>query len=132
MALNSNPKGSRATKKDDYRCLNARKTNQKKFPNGFIYFLRIAGHDLYKIGASHNPERRIRDISSAMPFNIEVIKMQHFDSIYEIETSLHDEIKDHYVKSEWFMLTPEKAAEILNKIEQKNIKIIEHQYLIAV
>ena len=119
-----NPKGSRASNMKDYRISNARDVNKKRFPNGCLYIIHLEGTDYYKIGVSQNPERRIRDLQSATPFNIISLYCEYYRGVYEIEECIHELIKENYVKSEWFKLEFEQVYDLLKKIsEDKTIKL---------
>ena len=118
MAYSANVKGSRANSVDDYRKLNAKKTNEAKYPDSSIYVIRICDSNFYKIGVSQNIARRHRDIESAMPFNIEVLKVEKAKNAYELEEGLHNYFSDKFVKSEWFNLSDKDYMNCLNIINK--------------
>lgn len=115
---NSNPLGNRARELDDYRILNARKSNCKKYPIANIYLMNIIGMNYYKIGVSQNIIRRHRDLESAMPFNIKILQNKKVDSPYDLEHKIHSEFSEKYVKSEWFKLNKSDVNRIIDIIEE--------------
>lgn len=94
---------------------NARKSNSKLRPDGFIYIVKLKGFDIYKIGVSAKPQRRIKDIDSNSPFGINVICLKFFKNVYNFEECIHDSFKDCIMRKEWF------------KIDSKSIKILIKQ-----
>lgn len=116
--------GEKSSGFDDYRIKNANTSNAKRFPNGYIYILNIENTDYYKFGVSQNPSRRIRDLSNATPFILNLIFSCSFLNVYNIESRIHKRIKDFYVKSEWFKM--EKAL-VNNIIEDLKLLSIVDQ-----
>lgn len=104
-----------------YRSQNARKTNIKKFKGKLlsIYVLNIVGTNYYKIGVSNKPNRRIRDLKSATPFNIDTLYCNEYEEAYELENEIHQKIRDSYIKSEWFELSPAQVAEVIFNLTLK-------------
>ena len=83
----------------------ARNLNKSKRPDGFIYILKLKGFDLYKIGVSANPKRRIYDIDSNSPFGVKEICVLFFKNVYEIEECVHDNFKSSLKRKEWFEMS---------------------------
>ena len=92
---------------EQYRIDNARKVNQKRFglhPNSSVYFIKIKDTNYYKIGVSQNIKRRIRDIRSFIPFEIELINIVKTNIAYDVEYELMKSFKQYQMKGEWFDL----------------------------
>jgi hypothetical protein len=66
---------------------------------GWLYLMRAG--DLFKIGKTKNPKRRIRDAHTWSP-DIEVIAMKPFWNISELERMIHEGLSDCWHKGEWF------------------------------
>jgi Meiotically up-regulated gene 113 len=66
---------------------------------GWLYLMRAG--DLFKIGKTMNPKRRIRDALTWSP-DIEVIAMKPFWNISELERRIHEGLSDCWHKGEWF------------------------------
>jgi len=111
----ANVLGSRAKKLNDYRRDNARKVNQVKFPNSSIYIIKSKDDNIYKIGVSSNPSRRLKDIEAILPFDIETILVKKVNQAYDLEFIIHNYLKEHHLKGEWFKL--QSIKEIINIIE---------------
>jgi len=119
------PQCIKSTKIDDYRILNAKSVNAKRFPDGYIYFIHLHETDLYKIGVSQKPYRRVRDIESSNPHEVLMLALKYYENAYEIETKMHESIKEYYVRHEWFKLPFNIASDIFFKI--KGIESKEEQ-----
>lgn len=100
----ANKKGSKAILLNDYRIENAKKINSLKFPDSNIYILNIENTNLYKIGVSQNINRRLKDISNSMPFNVNLIFSLNVKNTYDLESKLHNMYSEFYIKNEWFEL----------------------------
>lgn len=88
--------------KEDYRRQNARKVNKSKNPNGFLYILWNESLNLIKIGVSNSPKRRIRDIKSYSPFDLDLVLLKYYEDVYSLEKMVHDKWQNNRIKGEWF------------------------------
>lgn len=100
----------------------ARELNKSKRPDGFIYVLKLKGFDLYKIGVSANPKRRIYDIDSHSPFGTEIILLLFFKNVYEMEECIHDSFKLNHKRKEWFEIHPEDIVILKKQLQAFNKK----------
>jgi len=106
------------SKKETYRTENARKSNSKRFPNGYLYILAIKEHDLYKVGVSQKPKRRIRDIKGVLPYDSEVIFLRHYKNVYNLEKLVHKTLSINQKKKEWFQLHEEDVNGLKKILEE--------------
>ena len=97
-------------------------SNRKRFPDGFIYLIKISNQDIYKLGVSNNPKRRICDIDTYLPFDLEILSIHYFKNVYDIEGLISDKIKDFSLRREWYSMPIEEAKKIM--IELHNLNII--------
>ena len=97
--------------------LNARKVNSNKNPNGYIYIIKLKGFDLYKIGVSNNPKRRIYDIDSSSPFGVDLIGTYFFVNVYNMEECIHDSFKKNKFRKEWFKIHHEDIFVLKNQLK---------------
>lgn len=119
MSSNGNQKGSRATNLDDYRRINAKRTNILKFGDiSSIYILEILHQDIYKIGVSNKPDRRIRDIQSVLPYESKCLFKLKVNKAYDLESIIHNQYIDLSVKGEWFKLSKSQVIEIITKVKE--------------
>ena len=98
------------------------KNNKEKNPNGYIYFIRCVKTDFYKLGVSKNPKRRICDIDSYLPFDLEILSLHFFKDVYEVEEKTSNLLKDHKIRREWYNLDIEKAKDIIITLHNLNIE----------
>lgn len=97
--------------------------NKKRFPDGYIYLIKIDGQPLYKIGVSRNVKRRIQDISSYLPYDLQILSIHYFKDVYDLEESLSKEYKQFIERKEWYRFTVEQAKEIMIKLHNLNVVI---------
>lgn len=98
-------------------------TNKKRFPNGYIYFIRCENTNFYKLGVSRNPKRRICDIDSYLPFNLEILSIHYFENVYDVEEQFSKKIQYNNIRREWYNLEIEEAKNIM--IELHNLNTIK-------
>lgn len=96
--------------------------NKRNNPNGYIYFIKLSGHDLYKIGVSNKPERRLKDIDSYLPFDMEILSIHRLNNVYEIEEHFSKTFAGAKVRREWYSLDKETAKEIMIELYNINLK----------
>lgn len=98
-----------------YRAYERFKPLSLKFPlahDGYVYLFQLStGH--YKIGFSNNPQRRGREITSGLPFSIELLHQIQSNQIACLEYELHVRYADkRHGDTEWFSLTDAEVLEI--------------------
>lgn len=65
----------------------------------------------YKIGFSNNPKRRLKDLQTGHPnqLTIHYIEAIPKDQVKSIEKSIHEVLRPHREKGEWFNLELHEA-----------------------
>ena len=77
---------------------------------GYVYLLQAGPY--YKIGASTNVKRRIRQLATLPPFNLHLLCTLHTDDMYGLEQGLHERFAAKRVNGEWFELDQEDVGYI--------------------
>lgn len=85
-------------------------TKDSEAKKGYVYLLQSG--PFYKIGVSTNVKRRVRELSTLPPFNINVICTIPSENRYELEGNLHTRFSDKHINGEWFELEPSDVAYI--------------------
>lgn len=99
-------------------------TNRRKFPDGYIYFIKLDDHNVYKIGVSQNPKRRLADIDSYLPFDFTILSLHYFKNVYDIEDMVLAMLKNNKLKREWVTLDVETGTDIMAFLH--NLKVKEY------
>jgi|AntAceMinimDraft_6_1070360.scaffolds.fasta_scaffold64777_1 hypothetical protein len=107
-------------KKRDYSGIDS--VNKNKNPNGYIYFIRCEGTNFCKIGVSRNPKRRITDIDSYVPFNLEILSIHFMNNVYDIESNLKTAFIKHRVRREWYSFNNKQCADIMIDLHNQAVK----------
>ena len=68
--------------------------------------------NLFKIGKTKNPPRRIRDAKTWLP-NIEVIAIKPFWNVSALERKLHEGLANYWHEGEWFEFPDADLCEFL-------------------
>ena len=83
---------------------------------------------MVKIGRSHSPEDRARDLAAAHPF--EIIVCSSYGKWGGLEKKIHYKLKHRRVDGgrgrEWFNVTPEQAAILISAV------IMEHEIMASI
>lgn len=109
---------SKTLTKEDYRRDNARKTNHKNNPNGYLYILYYEYLDLFKVGVSNNPKRRIRDIKAHSPFDLKPIFIKNYEDVYKLEKMVHNRWNHNRIKGEWFQGYKEDIEDMIKLLNE--------------
>ena len=99
-----------------------RKLAASKIDIGYIYLINIIGTNKYKIGVTTNPKRRLRDISSMLPYELNVLALNQINNPYVFEQELLDEFDDCLIKNEWFSLSLDKVKYIMITLHNRQVK----------
>jgi hypothetical protein len=75
---------------------------------GWVYLLRSGQH--FKIGRSETLERRIKQISIALPETVTLVHAIQTDDTTGIEAYWHQRFMNRRANGEWFALTPRDVA----------------------
>jgi len=70
---------------------------------GFVYLLKAGPY--YKIGVSTNVDKRIEQLATLPPFDIELVHTTYDTDMYALEKDLHNLYADKRKNGEWFELT---------------------------
>lgn len=89
---------------------------------GYVYLLNIQGTTKYKIGVSISPKKRIADIASVIPYQLEVLALNQINNPYEFEQSLIDEFKHKLIRNEWFNLSIDEVKYIMVVLHNQQVK----------
>lgn len=80
-----------------------------------VYFIEHE-HGLIKIGVSDNPQQRLQQIESIIPYSVELIISFESEEAYFCEQALHKIFQERKVKGEWFNI----SKDIISSIESIN------------
>ena len=76
--------------------------SQPKTQAGFVYLLKSGPY--YKIGVSTNVDKRIEQLATLPPFDIELVHTTYDTDMYALEKDLHNLYADKRKNGEWFEL----------------------------
>jgi hypothetical protein len=95
------------------------KTNEDdKNQIGFVYFIRISGTHMVKIGYTcRNIHLRLSQLQVANPQDLEVLITIRTKMFKEMERSLHQKFHTSRVRGEWFVLLDEDIENCFNEIK---------------
>ena len=97
-------------------------SNKRKNVNGYIYFIKSENSNFYKLGVSSNPKRRLADIDSYLPFNLEILSLHYFLNVYDVEEYFQEKYSNYKIRREWYNLTTDEASNIMIELHNLNVK----------
>ena len=77
-----------------------------------VYLIQMGEDDVYKIGISNAPGKRLRSLNTSSPFDLRLVHQFVADPAEEAEAQLHRRFATHQMSGEWFRLTSEQVADI--------------------
>ena len=81
-----------------------------KYPSGYVYILQAANRQVYKIGITDNPKRRMKVYTNSRKkpsYSVEFIAFQFYEDYQTAENYWHRYFSSRHLIGEWFLLTPE-------------------------
>jgi hypothetical protein len=85
----------------------SKRHNTLRIDEGYVYLIRAMGENLYKIGKSTNPEKRVQSIIGGLPMKAEAIHIAWFEDHSYAEQMFHDTFSKTRKNGEWFILEDE-------------------------
>lgn len=99
----SNERRSLKWNRHRFKAVESEIIKEKESKVGFIYILYGGGY--YKIGLTNDIDRRLAQISPALPFTVELVHTIKTDDMVRIEHFLHEKFADKRANGEWFSLS---------------------------
>lgn len=100
----------------------------------YVYLIQLEGLEIFKIGFSNNPKKRIKSLQTGNPYKLILVDSYLSNRYTQIEGSLHRRFnlqkidEDEYkLQGEFFQLdkkTAQNFKELCEKIDN-NLKVIE-------
>ena len=72
--------------------------------DGVVYFLRLEGTPMVKVGFSTNLNQRISTLQTACPWKLQLEFIYRTPHYAQLEKTIHRELKSSHVRGEWFHL----------------------------
>lgn len=82
-----------------------------------LYVIGSDEFDPVKIGVTSNVFNRVTQLQAGNPFLLKVFLQVDHDRAFLLEKYIHQSLKEHNLRGEWFLISPDK---------QKTLKIIQH------
>lgn len=80
-----------------------------------VYIISATGSGLLKVGVSHNPNGRMRTLSTSLPYKLKVERTWPRTDAYQIEGATHDILAEHRLNGEWFNVTLDQAVKAVER-----------------
>lgn len=79
---------------------------------GYVYLIRPAGHNVYKIGCAKDVKSRMRRLQRGHEYTLECVAKIWHRNYTALETQLHRRFAGYCLNNEWFAL-PDSAVEFI-------------------
>ena len=84
--------------------------------SGYVYLIGSPVFHWYKIGKSHVPAIRIKDLGILLPFKVEVVAVWKSDNYHNLERTLHEQCSACRINGEWFRFTDKQISDLLLEV----------------
>lgn len=100
----------------------------------FIYLIHAEGTNLYKIGISNNPEKRLKSLQTANPYSLKLIFSIKVKNAFDVEKILHRTFSycklnenSEEIIGEWFNLSLDDISSFKEqcKLIELNVEFIK-------
>ena len=81
----------------------------------YLYLIHAKTTTWYKIGVTGNIDKRLAQLQTSTPLDLEVIAHCVCHNAYGAEAYLHEQYKDNKVKGEWFSLSEDEITTLINQ-----------------
>lgn len=103
------PKKRRKSKAASKRAASSKLVEPKTPVEGVVYMLQAGQH--FKIGKSVNPNKRIGQLKTQLPYAVTVVHTIRAANPAQVESHWHRRFASKRLNGEWFDLTPEEVTE---------------------
>ncbi len=90
----------------------------------FVYLIQAGATTNYKIGISHNPQKRLANIQTSHYERLKILTTNSFDNRFitlAVEEELHQKYKNFNTVGEWFKFDIETISEVKKTIEDYQV-----------
>lgn len=84
---------------------------------GFVYIIKMAGTNMYKVGISKDPEARLGQLQIGNPFKLTIVNRFSDSKPKLLEHVLHLVLSDKNKRGEWFELTKSEYKTLVLNIK---------------
>ena len=85
----------------------------------YIYVIRYAKTNQYKIGIAHTPTTRLQQLQTACPLKLELvltIGVKNKAEAHTLERKIHKKLFPYLLHNEWFEVPKDKLSEATSSI----------------
>lgn len=86
----------------------------------YVYFVKST-NNLIKIGSTTNVERRLKQLQTGSPGELELLGYIETEDSYALESKLHEEYKTLRVSGEWFNIPVKQVEELIDKYNDSKL-----------
>lgn len=103
------------------------------YETGYVYVIEAVGSNYFKIGKSINPDKRILQIATKMPFPLRFVRIWQSCFMSLSEKTLHKDWEEFRVNGEWFEFDEECLCSLLgscssNRVRYSYCQIVNSMY----
>lgn len=94
-----------------------------EFDDRYVYVISCLGSspEICKIGIAANPDRRLKELSTASPFTLQVEYTRRTNAARAIELAAHENFAGKRRNGEWFNLSSREAIDFVNATISSNV-----------
>ncbi len=87
-------------------------------PQEFVYILKPEKNDVYKIGQTTRPAKRLIEVQRKFPFKVKFVRVFRVsESSGGLESFLHAHYSKYHIGGDWFVFNQEELQDVIKYID---------------
>lgn len=83
--------------------------------SGYVYILQPKGHNVFKVGCTVDPDKRMKRFKRTYEFDVQYVAMRFYPDCENAESLWHTKFKHYHLIGEWYVLPESEVQRFKSK-----------------